>query len=66
MDHTAGHASQVTVARYDDDYPLLFGEPARQPQWPAARKVVHLPQQTSTRRGKACESNCRSCGACQR
>jgi hypothetical protein len=21
------------VARYDDDYPLLYGEPAPQPQW---------------------------------
>jgi len=24
------------VARYDDDYPLLYGEPAPQPQWDAA------------------------------
>ena len=23
------------VARYDDDYPLLYGEPAPQPQWDA-------------------------------
>jgi hypothetical protein len=27
--------SRQIVARYDDDYPLLFGEPAPQPQWDA-------------------------------
>jgi hypothetical protein len=32
MDHAGCAANQVTVARYDDDYPLLYGEPAPQPQ----------------------------------
>ena len=42
MDVTAP-ANQVTVARYDDDYPLLYGEPARQPTWPP-RKAVQGPK----------------------
>lgn len=26
-----GPSQRLSVARYDDDYPLLYGEPARQP-----------------------------------
>ena len=28
------------VARYDDDYPLLYGEPAPQPQWDAGGMIL--------------------------
>jgi hypothetical protein len=28
------------VARYDDDYPLLYGEPAPQPQWEAGGTIL--------------------------
>ena len=28
------------VARYDDDYPLLYGEPAPQPQWDASGMIL--------------------------
>jgi hypothetical protein len=27
------------VARYDDDYPLLYGEPAPQPQWDTGNAI---------------------------
>lgn len=33
------------VARYDDDYPLLYGEPAPQPQWDAAGVSVSQAKQ---------------------
>jgi hypothetical protein len=61
---TALPASQVTVARYDDDYPLLYGEPARQPAWPARRRSFQLSQHGAAR-PPGCASTCRSCGKCR-
>jgi hypothetical protein len=66
MDYT-GPTSRITVARYDDDYPLLYGEPAPQPQWKSTKRCVRLPQEPN-----ACDiaspraASCRSCGRCTR
>ena len=62
-----GTASRMNVARYDDDYPLLYGEPALQPQWDTTAKVVPLPQNEEPRKAAlACATACRSCGRCRR
>jgi hypothetical protein len=68
MDHT-GSACQASVARYDDDYPLLYGEPAPQPQWRpvATGRCVRLPQDGTPEETAANRpATCKTCGRCGR
>jgi hypothetical protein len=59
--HATGSASHVSVARYDDDYPLLYGEPARYPM------PVRQPLPVESNKPRlACLTSCRSCGRCKR
>jgi hypothetical protein len=45
------------VARYDDDYPLLYGEPAPQPQWDTAGIILGLGQLQSEQQQAGSETS---------
>jgi hypothetical protein len=57
--------ARVNVARYDDDYPLLYGEPAVQPEWDRASGVLRLNRAAAIQASESCRTTCRSCGRCR-
>jgi hypothetical protein len=60
---SVGPGGRANVARYDDDYPLLFGEPAVQPQWSSVGGASGVISERTAQTGNP---SCRSCGQCRR
>lgn len=61
-------SNQVAAAvRYDDDYPLLYDQPAARPAEAAISLETITPHTHSDESASPCPSGrCRSCGRCRR
>ena len=59
--HAARTSSHHSVARYDDDYPLLYGEPARYPMPERAPMPIDSNKSACT-----CSKPSHPCGRCPR